>query len=212
MAASASAVGLLQAQVAAMRQKYGQARAFGFRVAGPWNGPPTLRVGGEELAIAYCPSALAFRARLAASEGGPAVVLLTDRSEEELGADVLARLARRRLGSLNSWEALRERFGVREIDPRLYRHTWLPDVLLAVADGSGVQPAGQVLDAEDVWQALLERLGFHAARPDLDDLLAWTGDPERLAAFAALQPDARTAYSERLAETTGRQARRSSSW
>ena len=199
-------LGLLQAQVAEIRKKARsdeQARPIGIHVKVPWSGGGALRVGGENLPLAWCPSVLAFRDELVRRErAGEQAVLLTDRSAQELGMDVLARLARSRLHTLDAWQALRERLGVQDFDPRLRSLRWLPEHLLAVWPEE-VRPATQVLDAEDVWQVLLERLEIADPRPDLRALLAWTTEPERLAGFAALPPEARGAYAERMALWAG---------
>jgi len=198
---------LLQVEVAEIRRKSKNGRSIGFHVAAPWTGPAELKAGDEELAVRYCPSPLSVRAELARGENaGKAVVLLTDRSESELGADVLARLAKQRLFRLDAWKALQERLGVERIDPRLARLLWLPDHLLALPEipaEAGERAATQVLDADEVWQRLLKRLGFTSARPDLQDLLEWTTSGERLAAFLALSAEPREAYADRLAESGG---------
>jgi hypothetical protein len=197
---------LLQAQVAEIRKKARsdeRGRSIGIHVSAPWSGGATLRVEGEELPLAWCPSALAFRDELMRHErDGRQAVLLTDRSAQELGLDVLARLTKRRLYTLDAWQALHERLGVRDVDPRLRQLRWFPDHLLTVWPDD-VRPASQVLDAEEVWQVLLGRLGFSDPRPDLRALLAWTTVPERLALFASLPPEARAAYVDRLAASAG---------
>src|ERR1700742_2744484 len=97
-----ASIGALQAKVAQVRKKYPHdPRPIGVQLSAPWTGPSTLRVEGEELPAVYCPSTLAFRARLVEHEGSP-VVLLTDRSPQELGIDVLTRLIQHRLFSLDS--------------------------------------------------------------------------------------------------------------
>src|ERR1700687_1440118 len=184
MISTPSSIGLLQARLAEIRKSHPGARIIGFHLPSPWNGPPTIQIGSEELPLAYCSSPLAFRAQLVDREGEEApIVLLTDRGEQELGADVVGRLFRRRLFSLNSWQALRERLGVREIDPRLTRLKWLPDYLLAASPDEDLQPPTEVLDAEEVWRRLLTRLGFSNPQPHLQDLLAWTASAERVAAL-----------------------------
>jgi hypothetical protein len=171
MSAPAS-IALLQAEVTEILRKSPEARAVAFQVGAPWSGPLTLRVEGADLPIFYCPSPLAFRVRLVENEGSPVpVVLLTDRDRQELGLDVLARLAKRRLFSLDSWRALIERFGVQSVDPRLRGLSWLPEELLALGGDERLRPATQILDADEVWQLLLSRLGLPEARPDLRTLL-----------------------------------------
>jgi hypothetical protein len=196
-------LGLLLALVAQVRGK-SKTPAIGVHLAVPWTGPPELEAGGEH--FVHCPSPLAFRVSLAGHEGEP-VVLLTERSENELGADVLARLARRRLIHLNAWGALRDRLGVRDVDPRLRDLRWLPDHLLALGAEELPRPTTQVLDADDVWQALLARLGLADPRPDLRALLEWTATAAGLAAFLHLPAEARDDYASRISASAGGAAR-----
>src|SRR5262245_6773220 len=167
--AGASTLRLLQEQVSEIRKKE-RMRAIGVHIAAPWDGGDALwvlRLDGEELPLAWCPSALAFRDELVRNErAGRQAVLLTDRNEQDLGLDVLARLVKRRLFRLDAFQALYERLGVRGVDPRLRSLRWLPDHLLAVWP-ENVRPASPVLDADEVWQVLLGRLGFSDPRPDL---------------------------------------------
>jgi hypothetical protein len=207
MISPAPSVRLLESRVAEIRRHQKEPRAIGFHLASAWSGPSSLQVDGEELPVAFCPSPLAFRARLAEAESSPVPpVLLTDRDQDELGEDVLARLFKGRLFRLNPWEALYDRFGVRGsegIDRRLLKHKWLPDHLLALPEDQVIKPASGFLDLDEVWQLLLTRLGLAGPRPDLRELLEWTTLPESLASVSRLPADAREAHTARLAESAG---------
>jgi hypothetical protein len=199
-----ASIGLLQAHVAEIRKRSKSGRPIGFHVVAPWTGPWAVRDGDEELPVVYCPSPLAFRAELSRREPeGGQVVLLTGCNDQELGADVLSRLARQKLHRLEPWQALRERLGVQSIDPRLLRLKWLAEHLLALPLDALERPATQVLEADEVWQKLLSRIGFAAVRPDLHALLEWTLSAERLRLFVTLPPEPRDAYAARLTEPTG---------
>lgn len=195
--------GLLQTKVAEVLEKHPKARAIGFHVSVPPSPLPPVRWNDKELNLVFCPSPLAFRAQLARSETADRpVVLLTDRSEQELGNDVLARLPKPRLFRLDPWLALHERLGIDLIDPRLRSLAWLPDVLLALPEDE-LRPATKALDAGEVWGVLLKRLGLTGPRPDLREVLEWTATPERLAAFGALAPEARRDHARQIAEAAG---------
>ena len=201
---TAISTGLLEAQVAQILERYPKARAIGIHLGAPWSGGSTLRVNGRELPVAFCPSALAFRAELMDREGADTpFVLLTDRDDRDLGEDVLARLVKPKLFHLNDWQALADRLGVITIDPRLRSFKWLPGYLLALPEEGQVRPVAPVLDADEVWQALLARLGFDLPRPDLRGLLEWTESPERLEAFLRLPAEVREGHAERISMTAG---------
>lgn len=195
---------MISALATEIRRKRPAEGAIGFHLPHlPPSAPETLLVGAEEIRFALCPSPLAVRAELAEVPAGGALILVTDRAQGELGADVLARLAQRRLHRIEPWAALRERLGVLSIDPRLRPFAWLPEVLLPLSAEGGFRPATQMLEAEEVWQVLLDRLGFSTTRPDLRDLLVWTTVPKNLAALSELPPDAQRAHAARLGEGNG---------
>jgi hypothetical protein len=71
----------LRAQVKSVFDKVPEARVMAIHAPGSWSGPDALRIGGEEVEVGFCPSALALRERLA-SRGPTArlLVLVTDRT------------------------------------------------------------------------------------------------------------------------------------
>jgi hypothetical protein len=197
--------GQLRATVKAVRGRFPEARVIGIHSA-PWSGPTTVQVGGEDVEVAYCPSGLAVRERLARYESrGQPLVLLTDCSEDDLGVDVLARLVKRRLLHVESWQALMDLFQAHDVDPRLVRERWIAETLLDAIPAEGFAPVpGGVLDADTVWRILLcDRLGFESPQPDARDILRWTLDPSRLAGFDASVPEFREGVAGWLSRSAG---------
>ena len=95
---------LIRAQVQSIREKARREdpRVFGFKAEGGWTGAPTLEIDGESFVVAPCRSTLEVRERLAQSEDdGHRLILITTLSESDLGEDVVARLARRRLAPID---------------------------------------------------------------------------------------------------------------
>lgn len=86
------------------------------------------------------PSELALREQLAAADGAALRILLTDRAEHELAADVLARLPKRRLPRVEPWVALLQLFQAQSVDPRVARERWMADALLNAPGHPGPQP------------------------------------------------------------------------
>ena len=198
----------LRAQVKSVFDKVPEARVMGIHAPGPWSGAGAIRIGSEEVEVAFCPSALALRERLASREvTGPRLVLVTDRTEAELGIDVLARLAKRRLYRIEPWRAVLDQFRARSLDPRLPRDRILAEALLDWVPPEGYPPVPSgVLDEDTVWDVVARRVGLDDARPDARDLLHWTLVPERLAEFDGLPAALQSALVERLAASAGQVA------
>jgi len=195
--------------VASVRKKLPNARRIGVRFEGPWIGPDSVSAGEDPVRVAWCPSALAAREALAGAAQDETVVLLTDRAPDDLGADVMARLAKGKLFSVIPWDILKDLFGAVELDRRLLHERWLAEALLEVApfDGFPPSPTG-FLDAGTAWEAYLGYgLGFPAGAPDARGLLEWASDPDRAARYRSASAEARSAVARRLSETVGPLAR-----
>lgn len=205
MMVGSSSSSLLAAGVSRARARYPSARVIGFQVAPGWNAGPELRAGEETLEVISCTSELEIRTRLVEAERSGALrVLLTSCPAKDLGTDVLARLAGRRLYTLNPWESLLERFGVRTLDPRLRSFEWLPGRLLEIATVREVAlPAGGVLDLDTTWKALLSAVGFASPAPDLQELLEWSRAPGVVGDFLELPRPILEAHVARLKESGG---------
>lgn len=196
----------LRALIRAVRDKVPGAGVIGVHTTTPWTGADSLRVGEEDVEVAYCASTLAVRERLVRhSAAARPLALLTDRTEPELGLDILTRLVKRRLFQVESWRVARDAFKAREVDPRLARESWIADLLVELAPAEGYPPVPSgVLDADTVWQIVLcDHLGFGDAQPDARDLLLWTTAPKSLARFEASPAEMRGSVAERLAVTAG---------
>ena len=127
---------LIRAQVQSIREKARREdpRVFGFKAEGGWSGAPTLEIDGESFVVAPCRSTLEVRERLAQSEDdGHRLILITTLSESDLGEDVVARLARRRLASIDPWEGAVRLFQASKADPRLRRDGWMANALIESA-------------------------------------------------------------------------------
>lgn len=191
--------------VSSVRKKLPAARSIGVRYEGRWKGPETLDVGDGPARVAWCPSALSAREALSASGRDETLVLLTDRTPADLGADVLARLAKGKLFSVIPWEILQDLFGAGGLDRRLLHERWMADALLEAAPPEGFPPSPTgFLDADTAWGAYLTRgLGFASGAPDARGLVEWASDPVRVARFQSAAPEARAAVGRRLSETIG---------
>jgi hypothetical protein len=196
----------IRAKVLAVRRKVSDARFFGIRSAGRYTGERLRHDGAEVYRIEQCDSPLAARIALLGEEpGATATVLVTSLSDQDIGDDVLVRLAKRQFHEINPWEIVKELFQAQAIDSRLRAHTWIADRLLDLAPTGGLAPTpGGYLDAEAVWPLLLHRMiGLEGERPDLSLLLKWSSVAENVLRFRRLPEEPRRAFEEWLAGGIG---------
>jgi len=196
----------IRTQVAAIRKRAGDARVFGIQTAGRWTGQPIEEFGEETYRVVQCDSPLAMRVAL--QEDDPEVtakVLLTNLPQEQIGADVLVRLACCKLRSFKKWQIIKDLFQARVIDPRVAEHSWIGERLLELAPTEGYPPVPSgVLDAETVWGILLERqIGLAAARPDLVAVLKWSMDEDNVRRYRQSPESFRLAAEEWIGQFAG---------
>ncbi len=181
--------GLLRSQLSAVRKKIPSARIVGLRSRSAWDGEATLRVGQEEFLVRQCASELAMRESIIdAEDRGFPLVILTPLQDAQLGRDLLARLARRKLLRLDVWDSLRDLFQAQNVDPRARRYQWLADALMEGVPPTGYRPAPNgIVTVEHIWGEFLRlRLLMPSAQPDARDLLRWAMQPEVVARFQSL--------------------------
>ncbi|GAA0245419.1 BREX-2 system phosphatase PglZ [Actinomadura nitritigenes] len=184
------------------------------RAVPSWDGPQELSWGTEQQArIVPGTSPLAIHelvlAHLGPDADGPQVlVVLTDREESELDPGILARVHRKRVETVDSWNLVQETFAATERDPRLSDEGWAAEALLdATPPGGWPRLSGGWLSRRVALSSLALRrlrLGRYASdaagpgdgdpdagRPDADGLdirmlLRWSlapGGPEQLGAL-----------------------------
>jgi hypothetical protein len=200
----------IKAQVTAIRHKLPQARVIGIRSQSRWNGPPEERDGDHTYLIRQCDSPLAMRLALRQKADGQFTkILLTPLAEQELGDDIMVRLAKRRLFPIDSWQIVRSLFQARTLDPRLTGHAWIADVLLESMPSEGYPPArGGFLDAETVWPLVLaQTIGLTAETPDLVALLRWSLDADSIRRYSQTLPEHQDRIIDWLTQQSGPVAR-----
>ena len=147
-----------------------------------WSVSEPVTVDGDQVQVMPCPSPLAVRAAIAERDDLEEwLVLLTEHDEHELGVEVVARLARRRIESIDAWAAVAAAFGARAVDPALRETPELASALLDGAPPSGYPPVpGDALDRDAAWTALCRySLGLEGLEHDAPAaLLSWTAHGE----------------------------------
>ena len=206
---SMASLSQIRAQVTNILRKSPEAHVIGIRTLNGWRGTADIRVNERDFRVIHCISELQIReALLNASSTKEPVVIVTNLEEGDLGQDVVARLARRRLHSIDGWTILKDVFQAREIDPSLLRRPWLADFVLDILPPDGVPPVpAGMLDGDTVWSLILRRsLGFASSRPDAQDLLRWSLDAGNVARLAKLAPDVQSAVRAWISECAGKSA------
>ncbi len=203
--------GQIQAQVSAIRKRTRSgARAFALKAPQGWLGTDRMEIDGLEHLVMTCGSELEMREALlrAGREERPAVLLCSIGSDQ-LGDDVLARLAKHRVFAPQAGEILAELFSARVIDPRVLSTKPLVEDLLDRAPPTGYRPAaGGVLDLHQAWAALVqELLGAALDGPSLSQMLEWSMDTKKVAILASLDPQLKQAFVDWCSRTRGESIR-----
>ena len=152
--------GQIKAQVRAIRKKANRsAVAFALRSDGPWSGPPRLTIDDLPHRVAFCRSDLELRELLRATRAtNELLVALCPFDSAQLGEDVLARLAKRRVHQPDAMEIVGNLFQAATVDERILTNIPLKTALIEHAPANGYPPvAGGVLDLQTAWCELLSR-------------------------------------------------------
>jgi hypothetical protein len=206
MATATPSIGVIRAQIRAIRNKAPDARFFGIFTSGRWTAPTLQGDGSEQIAVFQCDSPLQMRLALQETPAtSSATVLITPLDQTKISDDILLRLAMRRLYPINSWEIVRSLFKAQHLDPRITRYPFLADLLLEHAAGREFQAvAGGLVDAETVWDILfVERLGLSGGRPDLVELLRRSADADLARRWQACSPEFQIAAGEWIVGSAG---------
>jgi PglZ domain len=157
--------------------------ALGVRAKPDW--PPETRTfthNKAQVRIEPCVSALAVREALLSRRRDEWLIVLTDRSEDDLGAGVLSHFIGHRLRTPDPWAAVRHRFAATGIDPAIFAAAGDRDVatgLLAATPPDGWPPApGGVLTRAHAFGAVAAaHLGLSDPVIDIAAVLGWAAAP-----------------------------------
>lgn len=192
----------LTRQVERLCERRPDTRVVGVHAA-RWRGDDSIAVHGVTFPVRWCPSALAVSERLAALGDDDRLIVVTPLDDRDLGLDVLARLARRRLHHPERWQMVRDAYGVVSVDPRLPMQPWMADALLSARPHRRGSPAS-VLDAGTAWtHVLAHHLDLPDGSPDAGAVIRWSIEPGAAERFAALPAPLAEAVHQRLGESAG---------
>lgn len=138
-----------------------------------WSGEPTLTIGDSQVRIAAGFSPLAILDAYSTLPDNEFLLVLTDRSDQELGSAVLIPAERQTVQFINEWSLVPGLFGATEMDPRLRAiGAWLPGALMQhqPAGGWPFVPAGAVTAEFAIRTLLAQCLGL-PAEEELDAMM-----------------------------------------
>lgn len=199
----------ITAQLEAVLAREPSALAIAIRSATRQEWPDSVMQRGRQFSLRWCDSMLAMREALCdveqADVASAGLVVLTPFGSNEIAEDIAARLARGRVFQPGGWEIVRQLFGAKEVDARLGRFSWMPQVLVdGTAQGAYTPVANGFLDLETAWKELLQRfLQLEVARPDAATLLRWTMQPDTDSSLNLLPANARSDALHWLCESAG---------
>jgi PglZ domain len=190
-------------------------RIIAMRAEPKWNSG-SLTVDHHRVEIDPCVSPLAVRSSLAGwadrdaqhrmdDESSDLLVVLCDLSEHELGEDVLARLAHRRVLPLEPWDAARSLFGVQRMDAAFGKDDgWIATALLehVPADYAASVEAGTTLTREVALNSLAHQL-LGARDVGVDAIIDAAARPEPFRRFDGLDGDTRAGLLGAVARASG---------
>jgi len=183
---------VLRALLDQARRKDYVCGVLGVRARPEWTGTPTFTHADVPVRVVPCVSSLAVREALLKRVRDEWLVVLTDRSDDDLGAGVLSHLVWQRLRTPDPWDAVRLRFAATGIDPALTGTADDREIaigLLTAAPAPGWPPApGGVLTRDHALGAVAAvHLGLTDPVIDATSVLAWTADPAVVTGIADLR-------------------------
>ena len=188
-------------------EKHNEAlRPIGIRASGSYQGRGVVDANGRSFRVKQCQTVLAVREALISDTEN--LVILTPADDRELGLDVLARLARTRVHTLQPWPMLLELFQASDVAPGLLNARGLAEYLVEQKPPAGYPPAvSGKLDEETAWRIVLRNVGFDAARPDLRAILEWSSNAKGIDAYRALPEELGGSLRTWVATAAGEDAR-----
>lgn len=207
----------IKAQVDAILKRSNGSKVIGIHAKGRWTGDRLKQDGHQKYLIEQCNSSLALRIALQQAQHEQSAddpqnliqVLITPLEESDIAEDILLRLAKQRLFTIDPWQIVKLLFHATNIDPRLIEHRWIPNILMDWMPENRYAPVmGGFLDAEVIWPLLLQH-GFHlkTESPDLLAILEWSTQADHVERYHQVSEDFRTAAVDWLVELSGPAAR-----
>ncbi len=131
-------------------------------------------------------------------------VLVTTILEDELGPEVVARLAQRQVHRVEPWALVRDAFGADRLDQRLTAERWMASALLQYRPAGGYPRArlGYV-GLDTAWAALSRAIGFPEGEPELEDWFVACAEEDFQTRWTTFSEGLRFGLTQRLQQKHG---------
>jgi len=174
------------------RAKNYDAGVLGFRAAVRDAAPVRFEHAGKPVALVPCVSALAAREAILQRPADGWLVLVTDRSDDDLGPGLLAQFVWQRLRHPNPWQAVQQRFSANGVDAKLLQTRQAREVAtglleLSPPDGWPPAPAGVLTRDHALGCVARTELGLPDGPVDLITVLHWSTQRGLAATIARLR-------------------------
>jgi hypothetical protein len=186
-------------------QQDDEALAVGLHVTSVWRGPAEVDFDFGKAQIVHADTVFQVReALLSAEQSQGRIVLLTKLQQSDLGNDVIGRLARSRLFTIDHWATLSGLFKAKELD-RSICDTAIAQALLDHRPADGYPPVSTgVLDAGTAWKAICRHVFDMGERePDLVSLLLWATTKSGAARYFGATDELKASLRRRLIVNLG---------
>ncbi|WP_426976362.1 BREX-2 system phosphatase PglZ [Pseudarthrobacter sp. O4] len=193
----------IQAMVAKARGTDGRRKGgvIGIRAVPDPDGAATLVDKGQRVDVVHCVSSLAIRDALHQRRDAEWLVILTDRTESDLGPGILSHFVWQQLRNPDPWDAVRQRFSATSLDRALLREGSRAEIaygLLRTApeDGWPPAPAGVLSRDHALGSVASKQLGLPFHGIDAFAVLSWTSGFGAAATIGDLRRDAGDALAD----------------
>jgi hypothetical protein len=181
------------------------ALAFGLHVAPSWHGPDEVEFEFGKARVVRANTVFQIREALLSSEkNNDRIVVLTGLQQNDLGHDVVGRLARSRLFPVDHWASLCSLFKAKELDRSICEPA-IAQALMEYKPPDGYPPVSAgLLDAGTVWRAICRHVFDMGERePDLVSLLLWAASEKGTKRYQQAGNDICASLRRRLMQNLG---------
>ncbi len=166
--------------------------------------PTELQVDGEAWEAHPVRSTLQARRVLARAGDEGRRVLVTTILDDELGPEVMARLAQNQVHRVEPWALVRDAFGAERIDQRVTAEGWMASALLLFRPAGGYPRARLgLVDLDTAWAALSRAIGFAGGEPTLDEWVVACVEEDLQARWGTFGESLRGGLARRLEQRHG---------
>lgn len=181
------------------------AMAVGLHVAPSMQGPSEVDFDFGKARVVRADTVFEVReALLTAEKEKDRIIVLTGLQQNDLGHDVVGRLARSRLFPVDHWASLCSLFKAKELDRSICEPA-IAQALMEYAPSDGYPPVSAgLLDGGTVWRAICRQVfDIEPSEPDLVSLLLWAASEKGAKRYEKADDDICKSLRRRLIHNLG---------